>query len=344
MTNDDILKIPVLRPDLLFHGDDKDKELYRKLAHDWHPDREGGDLKTFQHLVALYREREQQLLQGGWQGAGTRIYEEHHGPRVRTLSIKYLRQRPFELGQMYICRSTVIYVLDPVHAELFKRGESSMHFKFVDVRMEEEMKRYLPQVLSHFETKEGLALLVRKDSDLIALRDVVAHLGEIPLVHVAWIISRLMGLACYLQYAGIAHGAIDQDTLFISPQRHVVALLGGWWYAHNAGEKFSYLPAHSARVWRTLHRAIQVSKRANTLLDRELIRTTIRELLGDSGGAKLLHDGKTPKPLSVWLTGGTKNAVEDFRNWEKVREKSFGERRFTKWQLQASDIYGLEGP
>lgn len=343
MTKEDILKIPLSRPDLLFRGNDKDVFFYRALAHQWHPDRAGGDIKVFQHVTALYRELEEQLTKGGWQGAGSCEYAtvgskgEFH--------VHFLRHRRFELGSCYICRTSVLYVIEAKHKMLYDKALSFMKsFKFVDVRMKEEMERYLPTVTREVALYANNAVILRKDSDLIALRDVVAHLEQIPLVHVAWIISRLMGLACYLQYAGIAHGAIDQHTLFISPQRHVVALLGGWWYARKAGEKLSHLPAHSARVWRRLPHAVRVSKRATTLLDRELIRTVIRELLGDAGGAKLLHDGKTPKPLAVWLSGGARDAVADFRNWEKVREQSFGERRFTKWQLQASDIYGLEGP
>lgn len=341
MTKDEILKIPVSRPDLLFKGNDGDQTLYRKLAHQWHPDAAGGDVAVFQHIAALHRTRNEQLLTGAWQGAGLDEYAT--GGTKSIFRINYLKQRPFELGTCYICRDTVIYVVASKHKTLYDTALTAPKaLKFADVRMRKEFERQMPSMPHHVGLFANNALVVHKDPDLIALRDVVAHIGQIPLMHVAWIISRLMGLACYLQYTGIAHGAIDQDTVFISPKSHTIALLGGWWYANRSGDKLSYLPAHSASVWRNLHRGVQVAKRATSALDAALIKTLIRELLGDPGGSLLLRNPNIPKPLALFANAtSAARTVEEFAKWEKVREQSFGVRRFTKWELQASDIYGL---
>jgi hypothetical protein len=341
MTKNEILKIPVSRPNLIFNGKyDEDKDLYRRLTHEWHPDLEGGDVKVFQHIVALYRERELQIENGTWQGAGLEEYATE-GTKGEFL-IHYLRQHKFELGTEYICRENIIYVIAAKHRNLYDKAIAATKvLRFVDVRMKDEFQRQLPSIASEVRLFANSALIVHKSPDLIALRDVVSHIGQIPLVHVAWIISRLMGLACYLQYTDIAHGAIDQDTVFIAPQSHTIALLGGWWYANRRGERLSHLPAHSAHVWRNMPHAVQAAKRATSSLDAALIKTLIRELLGDPAGTQLLRNPNIPKPLALFANSSSAHrAVDEFVNWEKAREQSFGVRRFTKWNLRASDIYG----
>jgi hypothetical protein len=337
----DILQIPLDRPDLLFTGkDEADKALYRKLAHQWHPDRQDGKGEVFQQIAALYRERQVQLDNGTWQGSGFTEYVTEAKPR-RTFRINYLRQHPFELGICYICRDTVMYVVEAKHRVLYENAlQAFKSFKYANDKMKAEIGRYLPTIVHEEKLSGSYMMAVSKPPDFVSVADLAAHVKRIPNVHIAWIISRLMNLSCYLQYTNIAHGDINQETLFVSPSTHSGMLLGGWWYARQRGASLSYLPQHSAKIWRTLPHAVQSKKQATSKLDHELIRAMARELLGDAGGTSLLRNPEIPKPLALWLNAtGTGSAVTDFGAWAKVRESSLGERRFTKFDIAASDIY-----
>ena len=100
--------------------------------------------------------------------------------------------------------------------------------RFADGRMAAQLQPGLPEIAARFETADrlALALVLRKAPDLLLLSDVLAHFnGRMDARQVAWIISSLLNLACYLDYARLAHNAILTDAVFISPPRHSSALL-----------------------------------------------------------------------------------------------------------------------
>jgi len=92
-------------------------------------------------------------------------------------------------------------------------------------------------------------LVVEKAPDQVPLRDLLEHLnGKLSAEHTAWILSSLLNIACYLQYAALTHNAVSPDTFFVSPEAHSGALLGGWWYATAAGARIGALPASTALI------------------------------------------------------------------------------------------------
>ncbi|MFL5381490.1 MAG: molecular chaperone DnaJ [Longimicrobiaceae bacterium] len=337
-----LLAIPAHRPEKLFSGDEEaDRKLYRRLAFDFHPDRHPENAEAFKRLGELKKERDRQIEENAWCGAGVHELVLRNGKR---LAIRYLRRHAFELGTLLISPRSVTWLVREEHGALYAAAARTIgDFRYANGAMRKEMERFLPRVELKAETTTGFVLVIARRPDLVRLRDVLDHLGgRMDPRHVAWILSTLHHLGAYLQWAGLTHNAIDLDSYFISPQRHSGVLLGGWWYARRAGETMTHLPGPSVNVWKTIlpsHAAAK--KQATHKLDRELIRLVGRSLLGDAGGTRLLRDAAVPAGLARWVTTpGADDGIEDYANWARARDAAFGPRRFVVMDLTPQAIYG----
>jgi hypothetical protein len=205
--------------------------------------------------------------------------------------------------------------------------------------MRAEVARYLPEPVSAFKTSGTAVLVVKKSAKHVLLRDLLEHEGgTLAAEHVAWVISSLLNLACYLQHAGLTHNAISLDTYFVAPAEHSGALLGGWWYAAAHGARLTALPAPSLRL---LPPDMLATKRADHRLDLDLIRSVGRALLGDESGASMGRASGAPAPLRHWLRlASSGDAVQEYDHWQRrVLIESFGARRFVSLHVSADAIY-----
>lgn len=335
-----LLAIPLTEPERLFTGDaDIAKQEFRALAARWHPDRcpEAGTTGVFQHVNRLYDAATRKLRGGIWHTPGLLAARATDGA---TYPIRYRQERAFELGRLFIGREIVAYVVALDHADLFQNAIQTLHrLPCANTRMAAEVGRYLPEIIRQFETRDGWVLVLRKPPDLVLLRDVLDRCGGgMDARHVAWVISSLLNLACYLDYARLAHNAILTDTWFISPPQHNGALLGGWWYAVRQGEPMRAAPAVTVQYapFDVLDR-----KCGDSRTDRELIRALGRELLGDITGVRLARAKAAPSPMLDWLRlPAADSALHDYRTWmNRVLKDSFGERRFVDLAVTTDDLY-----
>jgi len=150
--------------------------------------------------------------------------------------------------------------------------------------------------------------------------------------------SSLYNTACYLNFAKIAHHDFSPSSIFVAPQQHTTALLGGWWYAAQMGSPLQAMPARTVDLTPD---EILKSKKADGRVDLELIRATGRELLGDPNGSRLLGSKEVPQALADWLRLPTSgDALTDYRAFkDEVLPRSFGKRRYVEWNLAPSAIY-----
>ena len=334
-----LLAIRPSEPERLFTGDeDTAKQEFRALASLWHPDRCPGAGMTgvFQHVNRLYDTAVRKLRGGIWQTPGLLVLRATDGA---TYKIRYRKEREFELGRQFVGSEIVAYVVGKDHADLFENALQVIgRLPCADARMAAEVQRYLPEIVRHFETGEGWVLVLRKTPDLVLLRDLLDHYGgRMDARHVAWIVSSLLNLACYLDYARLAHNAILADTWFVSPSQHGGALLGGWWYAVRQGERMRAAPAATVQ-----YAPFDVMDRrcGDSRTDLELIRALGRELLGDATGARLAREKAAPQPMIDWLQlPAGDSALRDYQIWmNRVLKDSFGKRRFVKLDVSA-DLY-----
>ena len=340
MTAADILAIK--EPERLFSSDlGTARREFHSLVMDWHPDH-NPDLEAnvvLAHINQLYREACKRILEGTWRVHGTLTF---HTDDNKTYRIRHYIMFPFELGEVAISKRIVTYLVDEAYKDLFEesfRWTDSRSYPYANDKMKIEVERYLPKRAKILCLKDRNIIIIEKSPGIVRLRDLVEYFdGRLDPKHVAWIISSIYNLLCYFDFAKVIHGDISLDTYFVNPEKHNGALLGGWWYARQEGERLIALPA---RTVDNLPLDIWAGKKADKRIDLSLVRLLGREMLGDASGASFRTDRSIPQSLSEWLIYGTSgSALKDYEIWQKVViPAAFGGRYFTKLDVKPEDIY-----
>lgn len=239
----------------------------------------------------------------------------------RNFTIRAFKKYPFDLITLYICDHNIVY-----HSPSVLSMDIMGKLKFGSTTMETQMRGYLPMDFSRFEDEDGSHFLViKKDPNLFILRDILTHMGQkMPPRHVAWVISTLYNLCCYLEYAKISHESINIDTFYINPVTHSGALLGSWWTAHEEEDEKSS-PEPFDRFKAALLKHSESSTYSNT------VKRIGKELLGDAED--------TPMALLEFLSAPSDETKKDYAMWPIILQRSFGPRRFTEMKISRNDLY-----
>lgn len=315
-------------------------DTYRRLAMKWHPDMHIDKILATKVMAKLNELRDTANLVYFAEIPIKHIEFPDGTTPGRTHRISYLREHPFELGRIYIGNSVLAYWVDKKHEALFDSAIStiSSSLRYANERMRVEMSRFLPspQVITLVEG--GLLIVMKKTEDVYRLRDVINFFnGRVPAKHVAWIVSCMFNMACYLRYCGLTHNAFTPDNYFISPKYHTGLLLGGWWYAAMEGSELTHVPKG---IHDLMPPRMRETKKSCHLLDLECIKAIGREALGDRVGNRLKSLGVAPDPMVEWLRSPTSdNAKKEYGDWEKALFTSFGERKFIGLDTTPRDIY-----
>lgn len=326
MQANEILDIPLGRAASIFPGDAVAVGAeFRKLLKTWHPDvckdPKAGDVVA--HLTAL-RDR---LVEAPAKPDGVLIALAGG----RALRFHALRSREFDAGEIHVGSKTIAY---RVVGEFPDRIPA---FSFPDDRLRKEMERFLPQVRKVEDTPDGRLHVFVRTPDQFLLSDVMAALGPLDPLHVAWIVSGMLNIATFLDLQGIGHGGIAPDVLLISPKYHSVALTGPFVFATRKGKRPKSLPE------RTLDAVPRIAVKGEAMdasIDLELVRLTARECLGVRSPSQLLTVPGLPEQVAVWLASSpAATAMEDYASWERARDAGFGPRRFVKWDIPPDRIY-----
>ena len=342
----DILKIPDDKPELLFTPGMSVDDRFRSLIKRFHPDVSSDPLArqvTAKITVLVATARRVGLDPQA--AAAAKV----SGSNVLTLTgtdgkirnIRYGARSPFELGSCYYGSRYVVYVVDPAYSSLYDSAVTTIStLHFASDRMATEVGRYTPKIKSTFTTVDGKRVLVlTKPEGVYTLRHVLdARGGSLEPEHAAWIMSSVLNMCCYLQWARLCHNDLSVDSVFVSPREHAVYILGGWWYAAGVGEHLTHLPARSARLAPV---DIIGEKLADSRTDLILARALIREVSGNLSVADLMTGGtRIPAPMARFLSvPGPGLALEDYKVWtEDVLPSSFGARRFVELKINDSDI------
>jgi hypothetical protein len=306
-------------------------KLYKQLASRWHPDR-GGDQNVFVHLSSLYHRVVELISSGKYQVPGELQLSALDGTKY---TIRYRNERDFELGKMYISETILFYLIEGEYKDLVKSAlEVIGGIKYRDEKMKEEYRRYLPTIFKTFVTTDNkVGVVIGKTHDIYSLRDILNYFsGSLLDRHVAWIMSTLHNICCFLAYNKVAHNDISPDTYFISPAHHSGFLFGGWWYSSVGDQKLLALPVRTMNI---LSNRMKVKKQSSTKINLELIRLVGLELLGNKKGGKGI-----PKSLWNWLRfPSTGDAITDYRLWQDVLSESFGPRKFVKMEINEKKIF-----
>jgi serine/threonine protein kinase len=293
---------------------------------------------VFTHINWLYEQAVKKLEWGEWEIPGQLLINTVEG---KTFKFKYRSKHEIDVGDMYVGDNYVFFSVLKENDDLYEIAKRRINgFKYANDGMKEEISKLLPKIHDEHETADRRIMVVKKTPDVFLLRDVLNHFdGKMNPKHVAWIVSRLYNLVCYLKYAKIVHSGISIDSVFISPQYHSALLLGDWWYSTAEGSNLIALPSISSAM---IPADIIKNKKSVFKIDLELVKSVGRHLLGDIVGSKLLTDKEIPRPLLNWLRSPSKNnAFEEYETWQKnFLIDSFGKRKFVELNVTAEQIYG----
>ncbi len=284
--------------------------------------------EQFQNMFAALLDRQPPKAkeEGFWLAANEEELEREDGERIH---ITYLVKRRADMCTMYVAEKHVLYVFPAQYAGygthyLDMLGKVS----YPTPEMEKELKRYIPEPVTHCRLKDkSMFIAVNKEQGIYPL----SMLGVLMDRHVAWVISRLENLCCLLEYNDMVLNALDVENLFVDPVNHQIYLYGGWWAAGFAGDRrrgaFSGLKEEK-NTYRT---------------DLQGIRDAAVRLLGFDNIEELKSAAILPRPFLQFLCKEPKpDARSDFRYWDSVLEKSYGERKFIPLDMTEEEIYGRE--
>lgn len=316
--------------DLFTNDPVKAKAEYRTYAKEIHPDicKDERANEAMEKLNVLYKQASDCFASHSWIETNRIVLSDRFG---KVISVKYRAKTDFELGVRYVCDSAVCYVFNP---EAKKFAENAFkrirELRYRDEKMKEEMARFMPEVRIYSALSDGRKILViDKTEDLIPLDLVLESCGSlIDARHAAWMISRLCNISCYLSYSNLSHNGLTLANIFISPQFHSAALLGGWWYAVPIGQK---MIGTSKDVYKNMPTTVKTSKCGHQVTDFEAVKYI---------GRTLIRGKQVPDAMERWLNAGSPDkAVELYEKWDKALIDAFGKRKFVKLEIEPTKVY-----
>lgn len=203
------------------------KNIYRDLCKKYHPDTFVDDRANdiISALTKLYNNAIKAIEAGTWEKSNFIAIKTTKGT---TLNINYLYHRVFELGEYYVCNQYIIYIFDFNKKKYYNNYIKQINkISYKDKKMEKYFKNLFPQVISEYNTLDNKHIIViSKTEDVYPLRAVIENVfnGEIPDKHLAWMISRLINICCFLKMNGLVHNGINIDNCFVSTDFHSILL------------------------------------------------------------------------------------------------------------------------
>lgn len=302
---------------------------FKLLAKKWHPDlNPGADSSVFPHIVMLHEAAK--IVSRSFPG-NEKIVTSIGGKSFR---LSFLTEHKTDFGHVLTGKRKIFHIIARDCADLADHARLFVP-KFANDAMEREFLRFLPKPVNFVELKDGFLFVEEKTEDQVLLSDLV-KLAPLDPKHVAWMATRLVNIAAWLEWNGIAHGAIGPESLLVSPEFHSVALTGPFMVWEKFGEAFRALPSRTLDI---CPRYAIDGVSADSRVDLELVKAALREVLGDINGSSFAFDPDFPKPFANWLMlPSSRGAREEFTTWENVRDASFGPPRFVKWDISPIDV------
>lgn len=338
VTANQILKAE--KPGDIFTNDSKKiRTEYRNLVKKYHPDackRADAD-DILQKLTELYNEGCRAIEENTWEKSNfVRISKAGSG----AVEITFQTVKTFELGTAYVCNTHVIYLFDKGKK---KYGENMVKrikgLKYRDSEMEKVFKRCMPAIHTTFDTSDGrYCVVLNKTEDVFPLSDVLSYLGgKMDPRHIAWCMSRLHNLSCFLKYNRTVLNGFTVDNCFVSPKYHSICLFGGWWYA--AGEKES-MTGTAKEIFDVMPVTSKTSKTAEYTTDLESIKLIGRKLAGNANSRILKAEGSIPAQILDFITEGSgKDPVKEFQKWDRALNGAYGTRKFVPLNITKKNLY-----
>lgn len=316
---------------------EKIKIQYRAYLKAFHPD-VNSNLKYADKacvkITEMYNKAIELLEKGKWEETNKIFFKDINGKKY---SLKFKKEYSFELGSYYVSNTHIAYVLsknNKKYYDAYIKNVSNIKYKNSD--MEKEFKRYFPEIVCTFETSDSYVIIIKKTEDVYLLSEIMNYYnGKIPPTHVAWIISRLCNICCFLKSNSIVLNGLDFNSIFISPRFHSIMVYGGWWYSTKEDEK---MIGTSNFIFNTMPLSSRNSKQSKSTTDIESVKMVAKHLLNNSNLNKVKD--VTPKQFYEWInSGSSSDSFSEFQKWTDAMLASFGKRKFVKMEIDLNKIY-----
>lgn len=191
--------------DLFPYGEDEVKAKYKALVKEWHPDvnKNPESVNVFAKITKLYNHALELLANGQWEKTNYTLISKDNGKKI---AVNYNTYFDFELGTCYVTKTKIVYVLGSDKGKYYNNAIQRINdLRFKDNKMETNLSRVLPKIWQTFKTNNGeYVIILDKTEDVYPLKTVFEYFNNrIDDKHVAWIISRLCNLTCYLKFSGL---------------------------------------------------------------------------------------------------------------------------------------------
>lgn len=279
------------------------KQEYRDYAKVIHPDlcADGRADKAMGALNRLYARACECFRNSTWEASNIAYLKTSLG---KTNAVYYVYQDHFEHGIRYVCRESVAYVFSPGAKKYFENAVRKIaSLKYADAKMKAEMGKFVPSATRCIECDDGsCAIVLRKPDGFVPMDIFYKKMAQnLDGCHVAWIMSRLNNIACFLHYNQLSHNGITLANCFVSAKDHSVMLLGGWEYATNYDEKMIGV---TKDVYSLMTTVDKTEKLGSPVTDLESVKAIGR-----------MFEKKTtiPDALSAWMNkGSSASAYKEF--------------------------------
>lgn len=260
------------------------KKRFRKLSKVVHPDSRVGDADDDLAGVAFTRlnklwESAQEAFEAGNYGEFVMADDANLGEvdvRGATYTIKHL-MRSGDIGDYYLTLDAdgneyILHMARNAKNNDLMQNERNVLGRISASPAFEEFdgRRYVPEVVTHFMTPDGVACNLLKIanhgdeaplpslSEMHSLSEIADQLGDdLDIRHLGWMWRRLLGALTISQYVGVIHAGITPDSIWIStsPSNHGAVLMN--WVHASTGQK----PVKSVSSrWRSLYPAEVLAK------------------------------------------------------------------------------------
>ena len=316
--------------DLFANNNETAKQEYRNLVKSIHPDicSHPHAETAMKKLNALYRRAEECFSLMIWEQTNRVWLIDKSGKRIL---VSYLCSNDFELGKRYVCNEAVVYVLNPSAKKYYDNYLKSVKaLRYANDKMKMEMSRFMPSITMNFECSDRkYAIVVKKSEDMLPMDLLISSLDNTTDDrHMAWMISRLNNIVCFLSYNKVSHNGIVLSNCFVSPKYHSISLLGGWWYASPFDSK---MIGTTKEVYNNMPALEKTEKTGTALTDLESVKAI---------GRLLSKKFSLPKAISRWTSSGSsKSAYQEYKKWSKALISAYGARKFVPFDIDIVKFY-----
>ena len=321
------MKITDIKNPLLIFNTKSPKDTYLSFVTKYHPDKHINNITWSTEITAKIN-----FLFNSFKDLESIAISDN----LSTLDLLYIRF--YNVYKEYIYRDKVVFVFtdSTVFSNIKKNIEKykKTDFIFKSSNMETEFKHILPDILI-----SDNKITIKKSMNSIPLEFLFNYYSnKLDDKTVAWIISRMLNFACYLQYNNSVYASFSLRNLYVNTEKHWLKYIGGWWNYISENDSFSMMDSD---VISCIPKSLLKTKKDTKKIDLYIIKALALKLLGNPMAPE--RTTNIPKAFCEWLVAPPlDNAILEFKSWDKALIDSYGKRKFVDITTNNIEFYNIE--